>query len=88
MSEKYYLYRITEDGDASIYGQFESLSMAKMSASLLLIKDFCFILDENVSKIYFYDQESGWYCDIFSSDGRVEFLETYPSPKEYHCAVE
>lgn len=79
---KYFLYRIDENGDADIYGCFESLSAAKMSAGLLLIKEISFILAGDLSKIYFFD-ECEWDYDILDDKGKMEFLESYPDPKEY-----
>lgn len=79
----FFLYRIDDQGDATIYGKFPSLSQAKLSASLLLIKDFCFILTGDMSKIYFYDEKDGWDYDIMTQKGKLEFLDIYPDPKEY-----
>ena len=83
MSNDYFLYRIDENGDAEIYGKFSSLSAAKLSATLLLIKDFCFILTGDMSKIYFYDEKEGWDYDIMTAKGKLEFLDIYPNPNEY-----
>ena len=79
----FFLYRIDDQGDATIYGKFPSLSQAKLSASLLLIKDFCFILTGDMNKIYFYDEKDGWDYDIMTPKGKLEFLDIYPDPKEY-----
>ena len=79
---KYFLYRIDENGDADIYGRFESLSAAKMSAKLLMIEEVSFILTEDIKKIYFFD-ECEWDYDLLDDNGRIEFLEIYPNPNEY-----
>lgn len=79
---KYFLYRIDENGDADIYGRFESLSAAKMSAKLLMIEEVSFILTEDIKKIYFFD-ECEWDYDLLDDKGRIEFLEIYPNPNEY-----
>lgn len=79
---KYFLYRIDENGDADIYGCFESLSAAKMSAKLLMIEEVSFILTEDIKKIYFFD-ECEWDYDLLDDNGRIEFLEIYPNPNEY-----
>ena len=79
----YFLYRIDEHGDAVIYGKFTTLSQAKLSASLLLIKDLCFILTGDMNKIYFYDEKDGWDYDIMTEKGKLDFLDIYPDPKEY-----
>lgn len=83
MTEYFYLYRIDENGDAAIFGKFPSLSQAKLSATLLLIKDFCFILTGDMNKIYFYDEKDGWDYDIITPEGKLEFLDIYPDPKDY-----
>lgn len=79
----FYLYRIDESANASIYGKFPSLQMAKISADLLLIKDFCFILSGDFTKLYFYENESGWNYDILTEKGKLDFLDCYPNPKDY-----
>lgn len=79
----FFLYRIDEHGDATIYGKFPTLSQAKLSASLLLIKDFCFILTGDMNKIYFYDEKDGWDYDIMTQKGKLDFLDIYPDPKDY-----
>lgn len=79
----FFLYRLDENGDATIYGKFPTLSQAKLSASLLLIKDFCFILTSDMNKIYFYDEKDGWGYDVLTQKGKIDFLEIYPNPNEY-----
>lgn len=79
----FFLYRIDEQGDATIYGKFTTLSQAKLSASLLLIKDFCFILTGDMNKIYFYDEKDGWDYDVMTQKGKLDFLDIYPDPKDY-----
>ncbi len=83
MSMSFYLYRLDPDGDAKIYANFPTLHMAQMSADLLLIKDSCFILTSDMTKIYFYDYEHGWDYDLLTEKGRLEFLDIYPNPNEY-----
>lgn len=81
---KYYLYRLyKDDADAEIYGCFNSLSAAAMSAKLLLIQDYSFILSEDMSKIYFYNTDGSWDYDILTEDGKLSFLDIYPNPKDY-----
>lgn len=79
----FYLYRLNSDGDGEIYGKFPSLMMAEMSAGLLLIKESCFILSGDMTKIYFYDDKNGWDYDILTESGKIEFLEMYPDPSKY-----
>lgn len=79
----FYLYRLNNDGDGEIYGKFPSLMMAEMSANLLLIKESCFILSGDMTKIYFYNQNSEWEYDILTESGKIEFLEMYPDPSKY-----
>ena len=79
----FFLYRLDENGDATIYGKFPTLSQAKLSASLLLIKDFCFILTSDMNKIYFYDEKDGWGYDVLTQKGKIDFLGIYPNPKDY-----
>ena len=79
----FFLYRLDENGDGAIYGKFSTLSQAKLSANLLLIKDFCFILTGDMNKIYFYDEKDGWGYDILTQKGKIDFLGIYPNPKDY-----
>lgn len=79
----FFLYRLDENGDATIYGKFPTLSQAKLSANLLLIKDFCFILTGDMNKIYFYDEKDGWGYDVLTQKGKVDFLGIYPNPNDY-----
>lgn len=79
----FFLYRLDDNGDATIYGKFPTLSQAKLSASLLLIKDFCFILTGDMNKIYFYDEKDGWGYDVLTQKGKVDFLCIYPNPNDY-----
>lgn len=83
MSDYYFLYRIDENAEAEIYAKFPSLQMAKLSASLLMISDICFILSGDMSKIYFYNQQDGWEYDVLTEKVKEEFLEIYPNPKDY-----
>ncbi len=82
MDIKYYLYRIDENGDASIYACFPSLQMAKMSADLLMIKDFCFVLTSDFKKLYFYE-DGVWDYDIMTEKGKLDFLDCFPDPREF-----
>ena len=79
----FFLYRLDENGDATIYGKFPTLSQAKLSASLLLIKDFCFILTSDMNKIQFYDEKDGWGYDVLTQKGKTDFLGIYPNPNDY-----
>lgn len=79
----FYLYRITETGDGEIYGKFDSLSLAKMSAHLLCIKEICFILSGDLTKLYFYNEDGSWDYDILTDSGREEFLQIYQNPLDY-----
>ena len=82
MEKEFYLYKIDPDGNGEIYGKFPNLMMAKMSADLLLIKDYCFILSGDLTKIYFY--ENGiWDYDIITDKGKLDFLDIYPNPYDY-----
>lgn len=78
----YYLYRIDEKGDGLIYGRFPTLQMAKMSADLLMIKDFCFILAGDMTKMYFYE-DGVWGYDLLTKKGVLDFLDCFPNPKDY-----
>ena len=81
---KYYLYRLNKDNaDAEIYGCFNSLSAATLSAKLLLIQEYSFILSEDISKIYFYNADGSWDYDILTNEGKLSFLDIYPNPKDY-----
>lgn len=83
MSSSYFLYRIDKEGDAQIYCKFPSLQMAKMSADLLMIKDVCFILSGDFTKLYFYEDENKeWTYDILTEKGRLEFFDVYPKPDD------
>lgn len=82
-AENYYLYRVDERGDAKIYAKFPSLQMAQMSASLLLINELSFILSEDVTRIYFYNEDGTWDYDIITPSGKYDFLSIYPDPKSY-----
>lgn len=83
-----FLYRIESDGSAEIYGEFTSLSAAKMSAKLLLIRDVCMILTGDLTKLYFYEEDGSWDCDILTDYGRTEFFKEYPHPKDYKNSLE
>jgi hypothetical protein len=84
MKSGYFLYRLDKECDAQIYGKFESLSQAKMSAALLLIRNFCFILSSDFTKIYFYNSDNNtWNYDILTDKGRNELFEIYPDPRQY-----
>jgi hypothetical protein len=56
--------------------------MAKMSADLLLVKESCFILSGDISKMYFYENGK-WDYDIVTDKGKLSFLDCYPDPREY-----
>jgi hypothetical protein len=79
----YFLYRIDENGDAEIYGRFRSLSEAKLSAKLLMIREFCMILSGDLTKLYFYNDDGTWDYDILTDKGRIEFFEMYQHPEDY-----
>lgn len=80
---EYFLYRIDSEANASIYGKFQTLSMAKMSAELLMIQEMCFILSGDMTKIYFYGPKNGWDYDILTKQGVLDFLDCFPNPKDY-----
>jgi len=82
MDTNFYLYRLSPEGEGSIYGKFPNLMMAKMSADLLLIKDYCFILTGDMSKMYFYE-DGVWDYDIVTEKGKLDFLDCFPNPKDY-----
>lgn len=82
MDNNFYLYRLDEQGNGEIYGKFPNLMMAKMSADLLLIKDFCFILPGDMSKMYFYEKGI-WDYDLVTEKGKLDILECFPNPKDY-----
>lgn len=82
MNNYFYLYRIDGNGDASIYGRFPSLSMAKLSAKMSMIQDVCFILSGDMTKIYFYEKEK-WSYDMLTPRGKLDFLECFPDPQKY-----
>jgi hypothetical protein len=82
-AENYYLYRVDGNGDAKIYAKFPSLQMAQISADLLLIKELSFILSEDITRIYFYNEDGTWDYDIITSSGKEDFLKIYPNPKDY-----
>lgn len=86
MSNEYYLYRVDEHGDAKIYAKFPTLQMAQMSADLLLIKELCFILTDDVTRIYFYNEDGTWDYDIIAPSGKEDFLSIYPDPKSYDAS--
>lgn len=79
---KYYIYRIDENADTKIYGCFDSLSAAKMSASLSLVKDVVFILTDDISRMYFYENGE-WVYDLLNDEARLSFLDIYPNPNDY-----
>jgi hypothetical protein len=79
----YFLYRISNDGDAEIYGQFHSLAAATMSASLSMIKECCMILSGDLTKLYFFTGNGDWEYDILTDKGRLEFFDTFPHPEDY-----
>ena len=81
-NNSYYLYRIDENAEGAIYGKFPTLQMAKMSADLLMIKDFCFILSGDFTKMYFYE-DGVWDYDILTKKGIPEFLDCFPDPRDY-----
>ena len=79
----YYLYRLNKDGEGEIYGKFISLQMAKLSAELLLIRESCFILQGDLSRLYFYNENGTWDYDLLTSLGKTEFFKVYPNPINY-----
>ena len=78
----FYLYRLDPEGNGTIYGKFPNLMMAKMSADLLLIKDYCFILSGDLSRLYFYE-DGIWDYDLLTDKGVLDFLDCFPNPKDY-----
>ena len=82
MDTNFYLYRLDPEGNGEIYGKFPNLMMAKMSADLLLIKDFCFILTGDMTKMYFYE-DGIWGYDVMTEKGKLDFLDCFPNPKDY-----
>ena len=82
MDTNFYLYRLDPEGNGEIYGKFPNLMMAKMSADLLLIKDFCFILTGDMTKMYFYE-DGVWDYDVMTEKGKLDFLDCFPNPKDY-----
>ena len=79
----YFLYRISGNGEAEIYGMFRSLSEAKLSATLLMIREFCMILSGNLTKLYFYNDDGTWDYDILTKQSRIEFFTLYQHPEDY-----
>lgn len=77
----HYLYKISPEGDGEILGKFQSLLAAEISAKLLLVEDISFILSDDLTKIYFYEN-GAWDYDIMTKEGQTEFLEMYPNPHE------
>lgn len=80
MDDNCYLYRIDEYGNATIYAKFPTLSMAKISAELLMIRDYCFILYTN--RLYFYEDDN-WDYDILTDKGKIDFINNFPNPINY-----
>lgn len=82
---KYYLYRLypEKDADAEIFGCFNSLSEATLSAKLLLIQSSSFIVSEDLSRIYFCNEDGCWDYDIMTDTGKLSFLDIYTNPKDY-----
>lgn len=78
----FYLYRLDPEGNGEIYGKFPNLMMAKLSADLLLIREFCFILSGDLSRIYFYEN-GAWDYDLLTEKGKSELLDIYPSPYDF-----
>ena len=83
MKTSYYLYRLNKEGSGEIYGEFDSLFGAKMSASLLKIEDKSFILSGDLNRIYFCDESGVWDYDLLTDVGKKELFYIYPNPKEY-----
>jgi hypothetical protein len=84
VDNNFYLYRLSPDGDGDVYGRFPNLMMAEMSADLLMIKDYCFILSGDMTKIYFYyPDKKEWDYDLLTEKGKLDFLDAFPNPKEY-----
>lgn len=79
----YYLYRIDETGDGDIYGKFNSLSAAAMSAKLLMIEELSFILSGDMNRVYFFNKDRRWDYNLLTERGRLSFLDMYPSPYDY-----
>lgn len=85
---KYFLYRLDPEGEAEIFGRFNNLSEAKLSAKLLMIEDSCFILSGDIRKMYFYEDNHNWEYEIITNKGQQDFLECYPDPHEYESELE
>lgn len=79
----YFLYRVFPDGNAEIYGRFRSLSAAKLSAELLMIKELCMILSGDLTRLYFYNEDGTWDHDILTAKGRLDFFDLYQHPESY-----
>lgn len=79
----YYLYRVYPGGDAEIYGKFESLAAAMLSAKLLLINSMSFIVNEDLSKIYFYNTDGTWECNLLTEETKAKMFDIYPPPSSY-----
>ena len=75
---EYYLYRVQPDGDNEIYGTFNTLQQATLSAKLLLIEDSCFILSGNFERMYFHSSR-GWDYDVLSPHGKSLMKESLSS---------
>lgn len=81
-NQSYLVYRLDSNGDAEIYGKFDTIYAAKLSAKMLMIQYECFILSSDMHRIYFYENDT-WDYDILTDKGKAEFLEIYPKPNEY-----
>ena len=79
---KYYVYRVNKEGDGDIYGRFNTLSEAKLSAQLLMIQDMCFIMPSDISRLYFYENDV-WDYDLLTEFGKLELFKSYPKPDSY-----
>lgn len=79
----YYLYRVYDNGEAKIYGKFNSLSAATLSAKLLLINNMSFITNEDLSKVYFYNTDNIWELNALTEEAKKTIFSVYPLPSSY-----
>lgn len=79
---KYFLYRLDPEGEAEIFGRFNTLSEAKLSSKLLLIQESCFILSGDIKYMFTY-ADNKWTVDIITDEGKLAFLECFKDPSTY-----
>lgn len=83
MKNKYFVYRISKDDKTEILCCFNSLSEAKLSVHLLQINDECFIVNGNLQRVYFLNSNGEWEYDLFTPEGKLDFLDMFPNPQDY-----